>query len=122
MNVDNLAWGAGLFEGEGTITGRRDKHRKFLTFRPHLALVMNDEDIVRRFHTLVNLGNVGKQGKMFRWQTNKFEYVQAVIAMLWPWLGERRKARAIEILIFIKRDHTIKQQVQDLDIWVSKYL
>src|SRR6266511_1562567 len=40
-----------------------------------------------------------KSGKVFhRWQTTKFEHTQALIALLWPWLGDRRRARAKEIL------------------------
>ena len=41
-------------------------------------------------------GIAGKE--IWTWQTSQAEYVQAFLAMVWPWLGERRKAKAAETI------------------------
>lgn len=103
-----LAWAAGLFEGEGCASIKTHLAgtngllvtRKYL----HLALKMSDEDTVRRFHQAVGglgsvyLGRLRNGKQMWDWQTGKFEHGQAVIAMLWYGLGERRRNRCIEVL------------------------
>src|SRR5665213_179839 len=60
---ENLAWMAGLFEGEGYVQGRprsykRADGRSFTTIGYRLAITMTDEDIIRRFHRLAGVGNV----------------------------------------------------------------
>jgi hypothetical protein len=47
---DEIAWAAGLFEGEGCISTT--------TYRLQVALVMTDEDMVRRFDAIVERGKV----------------------------------------------------------------
>lgn len=104
-NVRELAWAAGLFEGEGCASLHRGSGR---TNRRYVALSLSstDEDAVRRFHQAIgSLGNVhkGKNGTrtgkdIWHWRTARFEHSQAVIAMLWYGLGKRRRARCIEVL------------------------
>lgn len=103
LNREDLAWCAGLFEGEGTISTR-------LTGKKDRGLVakikMADEDVLRRFYLIVKVGNVtgpykcdgaGKK-PLWVWQTGSFEGAQAVMAFLWPWLNTRRQARIKELL------------------------
>ena len=101
-----LAWAAGLFEGEGTAYNSPDR-RWPTTPRISLAVRMTDEDAVRRFGTAVNVGKVyGPYGPYqhrsskpeWMWSTGKFEHIQAVIAMLWWGLGSRRKAQCRTVL------------------------
>lgn len=68
-------------------------------------LTSTDEDVVRRFASAVGVGRVsgpyqytGNRKPYWRWQASGFERTQAVIAMLWPGLGARRRARAVEVL------------------------
>jgi hypothetical protein len=101
---EQLAWAAGLFEGEGWIVVRPKRTRGELRHRAQLGLQSADVDVVRHFASVVGVGNVGgpygHEGykPSWLWQTASFEYVQATIAMLWPWLGERRRGRAKEVL------------------------
>lgn len=78
-----------------------------------IQLGMTDLDVVQRFHRAVRVGKVyGPYQKyredgmpykpMWRWHTGEFQMVQYVIAMFWPWLGERRKSKATEILSTIE--------------------
>src|SRR4051812_10898075 len=49
-----IAWAAGLFEGEGCLRVNDTYGAK----RPRAELVSTDEDVVRRFHAIVGVGNV----------------------------------------------------------------
>jgi hypothetical protein len=102
MNPTDVAWAAGLFEGEGSVIMTSARVGK----TPKLALSMTDEDVVRRFYQKVGLGHVN--GPYIRtdgtkpqwaWNVTSFEKVQALIAQWWPWLGSRRRARATEVLL-----------------------
>ena len=67
---------------------------------------MTDLDVVERFQSIMGFGKIYTQKKMAKehWKTayqfriTGFEKFQAAVAMLWPWLGERRRARAVELL------------------------
>jgi hypothetical protein len=105
----DLAWAAGLFEGEGCITvGYRGKEYRYTLGQ--LTLSMKDEDVVRHFAEVIGFGKVYLGGKsnegMWRWAVTRFEHVQAIVAMFWPWLGSRRRARAREVLERLKKETT----------------
>lgn len=102
-----VAWAAGLFEGEGcfTMTDHAGASRRLTQGRIELA--MTDEDDVRRFHAVMGFGAVdgplqrpsrGSRKPYWRWRAWTFETIQATVAMFWPWLGARRRARAREVL------------------------
>jgi hypothetical protein len=92
-----IAWAAGLFEGEGCITfaGRASVYAR---------LHMGDRDVVERFARIVGLGSrhigvTGPRGNRkatYYWDLGDKRDVRALLEMLLPWLGERRgeKARA----------------------------
>jgi hypothetical protein len=99
---DEIAWAAGLFEGEGCFAW---------TGTPSVILGMTDRDIVERFAAIVGFGLLYEEPRrppeqtLYRWRANGFENVQAVLAMLWQWLGPRRRARAVEVLRRRPSDH-----------------
>lgn len=99
-----LDWASGLFEGEGCI-GLHRVHGGRYEY-PCLQLSTDDEDVARRFHAAVGgLGKVygpygpyGNQNRAhWQWAVHRFEPAQAVLAMLWTGLGERRRACAAEV-------------------------
>lgn len=109
------AWVAGVFEGEGnfgivapyvnkTTVGRLG-HSVGRT-KVRLRIQMTDEDIVRRVHELTGVGtltSVVRDDKphwkeQWCWSCHKEGDVRAMIAILEPWLGERRRAKARECL------------------------
>ena len=67
---------------------------------------MSDRDTVEKFGCLIGLGQVkgpyldsrGKSKPMWSWNATSFETIQQTICYLWPWLGERRRAKATELL------------------------
>jgi hypothetical protein len=99
-----IAWAAGLFEGEGSIS--ISTASRF----GHLRIVGTDEDTVRKFSEIVKCGAVygpytvkqrrldGAHKKPFwSWQTGHRDHVRAVLSAMYPWLSERRRQRADEV-------------------------
>jgi len=98
-NTRELAWAAGLFEGEGWITSGGIGGAKCI-----LGLSMTDEDAVQRFRDALGFGSIYLVDKgpgckvQYRWVVQSFEKVQAALAMMWFGWGQRRRARAAEVL------------------------
>jgi hypothetical protein len=111
MTKEQIAWVAGVFEGEGTFTYRTysGTGRRQITLR----VVMTDLDVIKRLHTTTGIGNlygpyVSKQLKQdgtnrkssYHWAITTQSDVVALGNALYPWLGERRKAKFLEIKAF----------------------
>lgn len=102
MDTRELAWAAGIFEGEGCIYLRPQSGRG----QPQLKVQMNDEDSILRFRRVMGMGNVrrlhapsrSRFGPSWVWDVYGFEKVQAGVALLWFGLGRRRRAKAVEVL------------------------
>ena len=100
--TSDLAWAAGLFEGEGCFTVSM-VHGRYP--QPRVKLRSTDEDVVRRFHETVGFGTVREENwhtvhqgykKQWEWFARADEVVP-VIDLLLPWMGTRRRARALEV-------------------------
>jgi len=104
MRREQVIWAAGLYEGEGTIVFTR---RTQLGSRGNvnIRLVTTDEDVIRRFHSAISTGTVhgpydhGGTKPHWQWQANGFERTQYVVAMLWQWLGARRRQQAASAMV-----------------------
>lgn len=97
-----IAWAAGLFEGEGSLYLNKQKGGKY-TY-PRMSLRMNDTDVVDRFAEVVGVGIVkdyppyqANRKSTRNWTLNTVEEIKTVVAMFWPYLGERRRAKAQEV-------------------------
>jgi hypothetical protein len=106
-----LAWAAGLFEGEGSITHRSSHGDTSGRVPIACRLALTDEDVIRRFHKVVGVGrlygpythiNARDSGKPRKphwlWATTNFEHAQVTIALFWGWLGVRRRSQAHDAL------------------------
>jgi hypothetical protein len=106
MDSRELAWAAGLFEGEGSFVEHRVNKRSMST-----QISMTDLDSLERFWSAVGVGTIAgpyqyaSQGRdrsshkpYYKWAVYGFENVQYVVALLWFGLGVRRRARATEVL------------------------
>ena len=102
-----LSWAAGLFEGEGSLGWRMYRGRPS---SPIAQLISTDEDVVRRFASVIGLGNVngpyqyGEKKPYWQWSAIGFEKVQHVVASLWHELGVRRRERAREVMLAVRVD------------------
>lgn len=94
--LTDIAWAAGLFEGEGTIVaGRKPQYIR-------LALGMTDRDVVERFASILGgaaqswypprVQSSGRK-RMWYWIATG-QRAANVIRLLMPYLGERRSSRA----------------------------
>jgi hypothetical protein len=97
----DVAWAAGVFEGEGCISFTTYKDKKY----PRLSVGMTDKDIVERFVAIVGFGSVSgpKQQKphwkpRYDWQVCNRTEVQRILSMFLPWLGNRRAYKALNAL------------------------
>jgi hypothetical protein len=96
---EEIAWSAGLFEGEGCFT--RSGNGSYLC----CFMQSTDEDVVARFARIVGFGNLSarpytRPGRkpIFQWQAYGFVKFSAVLDLFRPHLGHRRLARATELL------------------------
>jgi len=114
----DIAWAAGLFEGEGTISYRIVGLYHYLRFQ----LVMTDEQEVRDFGSIIGVGAVhgpylqrrskkdGSPTKPFwRWSVDSFKNTTRVWELLKPFLGERRKQQFWQIkkIIHCEKQSTV---------------
>jgi intein/homing endonuclease len=104
---EDIAWLAGLYEGEGTCVEQTNYKGLY-----KIRISMTDKDVIERAQNIFNgLGSIATSSKydrksVFHWSLSSKEEVQAFLAMVWPWLGERRKERAKEALISLRdREH-----------------
>lgn len=100
--IREIAWAAGLFEGEGCFSSsvRKDGKTNVIT-----CLTTTDEDVARRFFYVVGIGSMNRREQgingykpLFVWQAGGYENMRHVFSMLGPYLGERRTARVLGIL------------------------
>ncbi len=93
---EEIAWAAGLFEGEGCITSGRPGSIG-------LECTNTDLDVLQRFLAAVKVGKIYGPSRckgykdyykdMYRWRLSKKEHVQYVWDLFAPFLGARRTAR-----------------------------
>ena len=101
--MGELAWAAGLFEGEGCISVSRRGDRPSPAWV--LVLGMTDEDAVRAFHCIVGVGTVYCRKEipnhcraMWIWRCGSRNDIAYVLASFLPFLNKRRTAKAREAL------------------------
>lgn len=106
----DIAWAAGLFEGEGHLTIRHRGNNWRSTFE--MGVTSTDHDVVERFAAIVQCGNVRRRETRNGWKT---QYVwtcggtkaRTLADRFRPYLGARRTARltAIERSIAESQPH-----------------
>ena len=96
---EDIAWAAGLYEGEGSC--HIDKRGSAF-----VSLTSTDLDVVEKFQRIVGAGRIyGYDEKRketykraYKWRTTKKSEAANVLAMLLPYLGERRSIKARTVL------------------------
>lgn len=101
-----IAWAAGLFEGEGSFcVNRRNGNR------PRATMSMTDLDVMERFLEIVGVGKISKIGRKqkghhkdaWQWWTTEEEF-HAVFNLLKEWLHPRR-VEAAETAIAMRKNY-----------------
>lgn len=118
MDTHELAWAAGFFDGEGCSSNRRDKSRP-----DYVSVVVkigqSDRRPLDRFQKAVlGLGSIGgpyqkKPGHkpVYTLSFGAFHEAQAVVAMLWKWLGEDKRSQAIRVFKAAKLSKGMKDDI-----------
>lgn len=110
-NSVDLAWFAGLFEGEGCISFENSgKHHSV-----RLVVVMTDQDVLEKIEKTLGVGKVSKSqnktqltptGKIatptFRWRVGNKCDVERILIAIRPFMGKRRTIRIDEALERLK--------------------
>jgi hypothetical protein len=102
LNLFELAWAAGFFDGEGCSVFKTSKYGKK---RYHYLRVTvgqkNNKFNVCRFHKAIKVGKVhGPDWNFYSaWVASTFEEVQATMALLWKFLGPTKKRQYKEVLV-----------------------
>lgn len=94
-----------MFEGEGSFLLRVTKRGGSEWTYAGASLGMTDEDVIRRFHAIVGVGSVVIEDRtsrgfkmMWVWHVQHREDFPKFVAIVEPFLGERRRARLAEVL------------------------
>jgi hypothetical protein len=101
MTRAEAAWVAGIFEGEGSFSSKT---------RPRMVVSMTDFDITQRLRNVTGVGllyqskpNAKAHYKPVQiWAVQRARHVKGLIEVLYPWLGERRRCNADQILELIR--------------------
>lgn len=119
---ENLAWAAGLIEGEGCFVDRIPKTRKRVTpildgWLPHdfrICVVMTDRDVLQKLKDILGCGRLtgptrsGKSTNKPRYSYNicVHRHVYAIAVALYPYMGIRRKDRIKELILEFTKHST----------------
>jgi hypothetical protein len=93
---EEIAWAAGLFDGEGTITLSDDAL--------YVRMRNTDPELVERFHDIIGVGAVYgpytrrardgiRRKPVWDWVAREEDGLDA-LAMMWSWLSARRRGQA----------------------------
>lgn len=106
-NDIEIAWFAGLMEGEG---GFHLSNGKAAPEYPRISLAMLDKDIVDRaavfLHSNVTTYATPKGDKlMYRCSSAKPEIIKPLLESIYPYLGERRKVQVDTMFAMFNRSN-----------------
>lgn len=103
-NALDVAWAAGLFEGEGYL-GAYSQAPKRGKVSITLGIGSTDRDVIERFRDIMGFGTIklrppGTNGHkpLHVWTIHEAAKVREVIALFTPYFGVRRNAKAREVL------------------------
>lgn len=91
----DVGYVAGIIDGEGWMLAAP---------WPTVAVKMTDEDVIRRLQALTGVGNVTgpriRAGRkpIWQWTVSRSRDVAALLMTVYPLLGQRRQAKAREVL------------------------
>jgi hypothetical protein len=104
-NELDVAWAAGLFEGEGCWNVHV---RKSGQVQIQARLAMTDRDVVERFWSIVGFGHLRTRDSgvhrekgwmpLHEWSVAEAAKMRELVALFLPYMGDRRRAKALEVL------------------------
>lgn len=110
MTTAELAWVAGIVEGEGCFSmDTRQARKKGGKVYINIRVAMVDEDVVRKLHKISGVGTVlgpilspsraeHNYQPLYIWAVQKQKDAAALMMTLYPLMGIRRQAKITECL------------------------
>jgi hypothetical protein len=128
MVAADVAWLAGLLEGEGTFTLSKQRvggksHRRTEGLLPRVQLCMTDEDVVHRAYIVTGVGTFsgpnipksrGENKPSWTWAVNRFGQVIAIMRIVLPFMGVRRTEQinfALENMVVVSSQAEVTIEV-----------
>ena len=124
--LQELAWAAGLFDGEGTVGLRLNGVKQGQYRRIGLRVGMTDKDTVERFADVLGLVVTGPRlsskypnaKAIWEVRVDNFAGVQAVMCFLWLWLSPfRREQFKKAILWWLSHTHRANNRARNFPPW-----
>lgn len=111
-----IAWAAGLFDGEGTVAPMRRQGR---ATGVKLGIEMTDRDPLVRFARIFDLSPpTPKKRRHAHWQdqwkvgTYDVRQIHVICGLMWPWLSKRRRRRITEVLCSVIEEQKERRQAK----------
>jgi len=108
VNTTELAWAAGVYDGEVSASTYLPKRRK--SHVRQMAVYQRGDamppPLLFRFRAAV--GDIGlihgpARGSLYQWHSKRHVVVDAVSALLWPWIGEVKRAQLRQAATDVRR-------------------
>lgn len=107
MQDTDIAWVAGLLEGEGCFSIYERKNRPNTTDCA-IHCEMTDEDVIRKLHNIVGVGNISyrpaRRNRQPTWILSVYKKhdIFKILISIMPYMSKRRLAKASEIFSIIE--------------------
>ncbi len=120
-----VAWLAGLLEGEGAFIRQHvvDGPGRQARLRVKVALHMTDEDVVKKVAALVGMGRVLFRSKQrdhhkdtWYWQISSMGPTVQLMEMLLPSMGKRRQEQITECLAAVAAAGGVRDRRKHVDV------
>jgi len=103
VDLRELAWAAGLYDGEGSCSAYLPKRRK--TYRRQMAVSQGGDPgkpplVLLGFRNAVGgVGNITGpyRGYLFYWKTTRIQVIDAIATALWPFLGQEKREQFLVV-------------------------
>lgn len=131
-NQVNLAWAAGLFDGEGSVTYKKYKEKKkngtYDCWRIVMEVSMTDEPTIRVLHDILKVGTVNKKPRdktghkmQWRWRC-VFRDAYACALAFFPF-AHTKLDKLNQIIEHYTKEKATMENVVDLNhykLWIAK--
>ena len=131
-NQVNLAWAAGLFDGEGSVTYKKYKEKKkngtYDCWRIAMEVAMTDEATIRVLHDILKVGTVNekprdKTGHKMQWRWRcVFRDAYACALAFFPF-AHTKAHKLHQIINHYTEEKATMENVVDLNhykLWIAK--
>lgn len=93
---ESIAWAAGFFEGEGSISCSSSNWQ--------IALKNTDMQMLQRFQSVVGRGRIYPERRLvgkpiYVWKCGKSDDIYHAAALLWNYLSDRRQDQLLDVIV-----------------------